>query len=101
MKKVILEGAFYSPNASEGKWAWNIGKILDKMASQGKVELDLFIPPGAENHYYYKQTECWNVFPNASFVRHPINKEYDLMIILQPGGEQGKIYLNESIKVKK
>ncbi len=100
MKKVILEGAFYSPNASEGRWAWNIARVLDKMAEQGLIELDLFLPPGASEQFFYSDSNAWKHFKSPIITKS--DKEYDVLFLVQPGlTEDGGQYLNEDISARK
>ena len=94
--RVILEGAFYSPNASEGRWAWNIARCLDKMAGQGLLELDLFLPKHANDQYYFTDKEAWDHFPNAQKL-YRTDRQYHVHFLIQPGGDQEWQYLNDGV----
>jgi hypothetical protein len=100
--RVILEGPFYSPNASEGRWAYNVGRLLHKLHENEEIELDLYLPKSALDQYYYKEYDCWNHFSNTKLIHEPMQpREYDVHFLLQASLDKGIHYLNDSVIAKK
>jgi hypothetical protein len=81
MKRVLLEGAFYSPYASEGRWAFNVARLLSKMVDD--VELYLLIPDLAKSHIYFKDFNPQEWFPDAEVVDLNTKVQYDVFFIIQ------------------
>ena len=77
--KVLVDGAFWSPYASEGRWAWNTCRLLAKM----NVELCLYIPNPAWDHAYFRDFNPLNWFPKARLVYPGTTEEFDVMITIQ------------------
>ena len=76
--KVLVDGAFWSPYASEGRWAYNICRLLSKM----DLELYLLIPDLAKKHMYFKDfnPETWF---GATAVDLSCRTEFDVMFTIQ------------------
>lgn len=97
MKKVILDGPFYGPFASEGRWAWNIAKLLDKLAALGEITLDLYQP-------FIPHLDCRSEFPNSNIIdASGIQEHYDILFLVQPGADlpNKKQYINDLVKADK
>ncbi len=92
MKRVLLEGAFYSPYSSEGRWAFNITRLLSKIEG---IELYVLVPDLARQHVYFKDFDLAQWFPNTKVVDINTKIDFDIFFIIQ--GDDPRL----TIKAKK